>query len=301
MAYNRPGILLINKPAGPSSAAVVGQVKRKLNARKVGHAGTLDPPASGLLILLLNGATRVASFAGNGMKEYAGTFEAGITTDTDDCAGTVLSRSDLVPGPEKFYPLVSQFTGSINQTPPNISAVKVDGERAYARSRRGEELNLTSRKVFVERFSVYLDEANIWNYSVRCSKGTYVRSLIRDFGEALGCGAAVKTLVRTASDPFTLKDACTVEAIDEEKVLPWDSVFEYIFRLEVEKNDALRLLGGDKHTLSAVTTGLPEAADSPLEHVLYEHNKQPLGLLARGPEGWRFAANIETGLTLAGE
>lgn len=288
MKCRKPGVLLVNKPEGPSSAAIVGQVKRQLNLAKLGHAGTLDPPASGLLILLANGATRLADRAGSGMKEYRGRFRFGITTDTDDVSGTILSESDDCPSLAEVEALLPSFHGVIEQTPPQISAVKVDGKRAYKLAREGKEVVLKTRSVTVERFSVTRDDQGVWHYHIRCGKGTYVRSLIRDLGAHVSCGAAVASLERCCSEPFSLDQAVSPDELTLDAMLSWDVLLGEVPSLEVNRVQAEALLGGDTRVLGPLTESL--AAD--VDRVVYRHESTPLGVLSRASDRWKFELNI---------
>jgi len=209
------GVVLVAKPAGPTSHDVVDVVRRALGERRVGHLGTLDPFAQGLLVIVVGRATRLAPYAGEWSKRYTGVMRLGATTDTDDGTGTVTATSDawraLDDGAVRTA--LARFAGRHEQTPPAYSAVKVDGVRAYRRARRGEAPATQARPVDVAE--LVLDE---WappdaRFHATVSAGTYVRSLARDVGAALGCGGHLVALERTAVGPFALADAVAPEAV----------------------------------------------------------------------------------------
>lgn len=209
------GVVLVAKPAGPTSHDVVDIVRRSLGERRVGHLGTLDPFAQGLLVLVVGRATRLAPYAGGWEKRYNGVMRLGATTDTDDGTGTVTQTSDgwrdLDAG--AVSAAFARFAGSYEQTPPAYSAVKVDGERAYRRARRGEAPAAKARPVDVSE--LVLDQ---WTppdarFHATVSAGTYLRSLARDVGAALGCGGHLVALERTVVGPFALADAVAPETV----------------------------------------------------------------------------------------
>lgn len=209
------GVVLVAKPAGPTSHDVVDTVRRALDERRVGHLGTLDPFAQGLLVVVVGRATRLAPYAAGWDKRYAGVIRLGATTDTDDGTGTVTATSDAWRALDAALVATAfaRFTGRYDQAPPAYSAVKVAGERAYRRARRGETPALQPRPVDVR--ALVLDQ---WappdaRFHATVSAGTYVRSLARDVGAALGCGGHLVALERTAVGPFTLADAVPAEAV----------------------------------------------------------------------------------------
>lgn len=214
------GVLVLDKAAGISSAKAIAQVKHKLGLKKIGHAGTLDPAATGILVCLINDATKAAKLFEGGEKTYTGTFKLGVTTDTDDLDGEVITHNEDIPSFELIEAAAKKFIGIIEQTPPTVSAVKVNGERAYDLYRsKGVTPVLKSRTVTVYEFELRPTEApDIVEYKVRSTCGTYVRSLARDLGIALGCGCAVATLRRTGSAPFQEQDAVKLEDLSEANI-----------------------------------------------------------------------------------
>lgn len=211
------GLLPVDKPAGPTSHDVVARARRALGTRAIGHLGTLDPGASGLLVLLVGAATRCAFVWQDGRKTYDATVRFGIETDTQDTSGRVLATSDAHPDAGAVRDAARALTGDILQVPPMVSALKVGGERLYAIARRGESVERAPRPVTVhawEWLEIGADEAR---FRVTCSGGTYVRTLAHDLGRALGCGAALASLRRVASTPFDVSTACAWDDLDPAK------------------------------------------------------------------------------------
>jgi tRNA pseudouridine55 synthase len=211
------GVLLVDKPEGLTSAGVVRAVKKILNAKKIGHLGTLDPFASGLLPLCVGAATKIAQFLMAEHKAYSGTIRLGIETDTLDVTGAVTRTMD-VPGWESsaLRDLEQRFSGECWQTPPMYSALKRNGVPLYKLARQGLEVERTPRKVFIDRLTLTLDGPETLSFSVFCSKGTYVRSLAADMGAALGCGAHLLSLRRTAFGPFEVSEAIPLPRASEQ-------------------------------------------------------------------------------------
>jgi tRNA pseudouridine55 synthase len=208
------GWLVLDKPVGMTSTHAVSVVKRAFQARRAGHAGTLDPLASGLLPIALGEATKTVPFVMDGRKIYRFTVRWGEERDTDDAEGRIAATSDARPSADEIRALLSRFTGEIAQVPPRYSAVKIEGERAYDLARDGEVVELEPRPVAVHRLE--LIETPDPDHSVltaECGKGTYVRALARDLGRALGCLGHVAALRRTAVGPFTEDIAVHVEAL----------------------------------------------------------------------------------------
>ncbi|MFO1142283.1 MAG: tRNA pseudouridine(55) synthase TruB [Amaricoccus sp.] len=265
-ASGRPvhGWLIVDKPAGPSSAAVVAVGKRALDAAKAGHAGTLDPAATGLLAVALGEATKTVPFVADARKAYRFTIRWGAATSTDDAGGAVVATSELRPDPDAIVAALPAFTGAIMQVPPQVSAVKVDGARAYALARAGEAPELAARPLTVERLElVALPDRDTAVLEMTCGKGGYVRSIARDLGAALGCLGHVAELRRLWSGPFTLDGA--VEWTDLEaggpalaaRVLPVSAALAGVPELACPPEAATRLLNGNPVTFAA---RLPEGA-----------------------------------------
>ena len=208
------GWLVVDKPAGPSSAAVVGRVRWALDARKAGHAGTLDPLATGLLAVALGEATKTVPHIADAAKSYRFTIRLGQATETDDAEGRVVAESPARPTDGEIEAALPAFTGDILQTPPAYSAVKVEGRRAYAVAREGQEAALAPRPLHVHALRlVGRPDPDRAVLEMTCGKGGYVRSVARDLGTALGCGAHVETLRRTRTGPWSEDDAVPLERV----------------------------------------------------------------------------------------
>ncbi len=209
------GILLIDKPAGPSSFDVVRRVRRALKVRKVGHAGTLDPFATGLLLLCLGEATKLVPFLMPEPKTYRAVVKLGEETDTQDPTGRVTATSRELPAPAQVYEAAARFVGEIEQTPPMYSALHHQGQRLYELARRGETVPIKPRQVTVYGLQVEEVALPLVTLSVTCSQGTYIRTLAADLGRVLGCGAHLAALRRLAVGPFRVAEALALEALEE--------------------------------------------------------------------------------------
>ncbi|MCP5075814.1 MAG: tRNA pseudouridine(55) synthase TruB [Rhodobacteraceae bacterium] len=210
------GWLVVDKPAGMTSTAVVNKVKWAFNAKKAGHAGTLDPDATGVLAIALGEATKTVPYITDALKAYRFTIRLGQSTNTDDTEGEVIAESDLRPSDAGIAAALPEFTGDIMQVPPKFSAVKIDGQRAYKLAREGEDLELAARSLWVEELNlISRPDADHVELEMVCGKGGYVRSIARDLGAALGCYGHVRTLRRIWSGPFETSDGLSIETIDE--------------------------------------------------------------------------------------
>ncbi|GAB3359151.1 tRNA pseudouridine(55) synthase TruB [Amycolatopsis echigonensis] len=227
-----PGLLIVDKPAGMTSHDVVARARRIMGTRKVGHAGTLDPMATGVLVLGIERATKLLGHLALDRKTYFATLSLGRSTTTDDAEGEPLAENDAAPETlaavtdEQIADGIAALTGDIQQVPSAVSAVKIDGKRAYARVRAGEDVVLPPRPVTVHRFDVLgvrREEDRIeLDAIVECSSGTYVRALARDLGAGLGVGGHLKALRRTTVGPFTLARARTLDQLEEKPELSLD-------------------------------------------------------------------------------
>lgn len=209
------GWLVVDKPAGVTSTAVVNKVRWAFDAKKAGHAGTLDPDATGVLAVALGEATKTVPYITDALKAYEFTVRFGEATRTDDAEGDVIATSPLRPSDDDIKEALHGFVGEIMQVPPQFSAVKIDGERAYKLARDGEDVDLAARPLWVEELTLLdrPDEDHAVLMMV-CGKGGYVRSIARDLGETLGCLGHVRTLRRIWSGPFSTDDALSLEQID---------------------------------------------------------------------------------------
>ena len=210
------GWLVIDKPLGMSSAKVVAEIKKATNAAKVGHGGTLDPLATGLLPVALGEATKTSAWAMDGSKTYTFVVRWGQSTSTDDSEGDVVATSDVRPSTDEIEAALESFVGDIEQMPPAYSALKVDGERAYKKARRGEDVELKSRIVSIYGLKVlqFIDSDHT-EFEAECGKGTYIRSLGRDLARHLGTEGHIDVLRRTKVGPFAINQAISLDKIKE--------------------------------------------------------------------------------------
>ena len=212
------GILNINKGLGLTSFDAVRKIKKIAHTKKVGHTGTLDPEASGVLPICIGGATKFADYIMKDDKVYRATLRLGIVTDTYDKEGAVLRTSEVTSSEEEVISVINSFTGRIKQVPPMYSALKVNGQRLYSLARQGIEIERAARDI--EIFSIEIIEMDLpfVVFDVKCSKGTYIRSLCYDIGEKLGCGGAMWALVRTRSGFFDIENSVRLEDLTEENI-----------------------------------------------------------------------------------
>ncbi|MFB7893371.1 tRNA pseudouridine(55) synthase TruB [Microbacterium sp. NPDC056044] len=247
-----PGILLVDKPGGITSHDVVARARRALGTRKIGHAGTLDPMATGLLVLGVEGATRLLTFVVGLDKTYEATIRLGVATDTDDAEGQVISQTDASSLDSAAISAgIAALTGRVSQVPSTYSAIKVDGRRAYDLARSGEDVQLKAREVTVSRFDVVAERrtgATVdLDVVVDCSSGTYIRSLARDLGTALGVGGHLTALRRTRIGPFDVAEAAAVDAIAEAPLLdPAAAAAAVLGRFDVTADEARDLRHGKR-------------------------------------------------------
>jgi tRNA pseudouridine55 synthase len=210
------GWLVVDKPAGLTSTAVVNKVRWAFQAKKAGHAGTLDPDATGVLAVALGEATKTVPYITDALKAYTFTVRLGQSTNTDDAEGEVIATSETRPTDEQIKAELGQFIGDIMQVPPKFSAVKIDGQRAYKLARDGEDIELAARPLWVDEL-VMTDrpDADHVTLEMTCGKGGYVRAIARDLGAALGCHGHVRELRRIWSGPFDVSDGLTLARIEE--------------------------------------------------------------------------------------
>lgn len=213
------GILVVDKPIGPTSHDVVSVVRKVLRQKKVGHTGTLDPNATGVLPLVIGQATKIARFFSGGDKGYTAVVRLGITTETLDAVGAVVDEKPVEVTQEQVHTALARFRGEIDQLPPMYSAKKVDGKRLYELARKGVEIERETKKVQITRLEVTRLDLPDVHLEVECSSGTYVRVLAADLGEVLGCGAHLLSLRRTHVGPFRLSDSVTLDQLEENPAL----------------------------------------------------------------------------------
>lgn len=251
------GWLVLDKPIGISSTRALAIVKRLLNAQKAGHAGTLDPLATGVLPIAFGEATKTTSYAVDGTKTYRFTVAWGVETNTDDSEGEVVNQSDKRPAPDDIKAVLPTFTGVIEQVPPAFSAIKIEGQRAYDLARGGAAVALAPRQITVDALRlVETERPDSAVFETTCGKGTYVRALARDIGRKLGCLGHVTQLRRTRVGSFSEPDAVTIEDLEAAlergqdpedlaaRLLPIEAALNDLVGLRVEPSDATQLARG---------------------------------------------------------
>jgi len=257
---NINGWIIIDKPASITSTGVVSKIKRAFNAKKVGHAGTLDPDATGVLPIALGEATKTIPHIMNDIKSYQFCIKFGEATDTDDATGQIIYKSNKRPDDDKISALLPKYTGFIEQKPPNYSAIKINGVRAYDLARSGKRLKLRARSLFVKelKFLKRVDEDHAL-LQLTCGKGGYVRSIARDLGKDLKCFAHVKWLKRICSGPFELENSISLQKLDEIRGLsslkqllqPVEVSLQNLPFITCSKNDVVHIANGRSITVSA--------------------------------------------------
>jgi tRNA pseudouridine55 synthase len=251
------GWVVLDKPIGMTSTQAVGKVRWLFQAQKAGHAGTLDPLATGILPIALGEATKTVPYAVDGQKAYRFTVKWGAETDTDDAEGQIVERSDLRPTRAAIEGLLPSFLGEILQTPPAFSAIKIDGQRAYDLARQGETVKLEARPVQIDRLElVEMPASDTSVFEAECGRGTYVRAIARDIGRTLGCLGHVTALRRTRVGPFEEAQSVTIDELEEAAKLddggveiksllrPVESALADLLEVNVSQSDAARLARG---------------------------------------------------------
>lgn len=269
MSRNKPatvtGVLIVNKHEGVTSHKIVSILRKLYDMPKVGHTGTLDPLATGVLPILLGRAVKAADFLLAEDKCYVAELKLGITTDTQDVTGEVLSRCDKLPEETEVRAVLERFTGDIMQVPPMYSAIKVDGRKLCDLAREGEEVKREPRPVTVYSINCEKITEDTYRLDVHCSKGTYIRTLCADIGEALGCGGTMKSLCRTKSGPFELSQAVTIEELSqlefEERLKlprPTESLFEDLPAVQINDFYTKLIKGGTELYQRKLGTDFPD-------------------------------------------
>ena len=252
MGYN--GIILVDKPADWTSHDVVAKLRGILHERRVGHSGTLDPMATGLLTVFVGRATRAVQFAETHNKHYVASLRCGYSTDTQDTSGRVTAQTGISPTEAELTDVLPEFTGEISQIPPMYSAIKVSGKKLYELARKGETVERKPRTVNISELSLVGHDGDDFVLSVSCSKGTYIRTLCSDIGERLGCLACMSALRRTNAGPFDVRDAHTLSEISEDPeryIIPVDSLFSEHPAIELSAAQTAKLKCGNILNVSA--------------------------------------------------
>ncbi len=274
------GFLLLNKPEGITSYGAVARVKRLSGEKRIGHTGTLDPMAKGVLPLLLGRATALSSYLLDADKGYRATVKLGIETDSGDITGNVTAKREVAVNKEQLLSVLEKFKGKSRQTPPMFSALKKDGVRLYDLARAGKTVDIPEREIEVFKLDLVkeLDENFEFTVETVVSKGTYIRSLARDIGRALGCGATLTSLLRTKTAGFDIGDCVTLEELEQDfsaRLLPCDRVVEHFRKISVTMAQARRFTNGGQLDLDRIK--LENFSDGELIRVYFEENFLGLG------------------------
>lgn len=257
------GILLIDKAEGWTSSDVVIKLKGVLRERRVGHSGTLDPMATGLLAVFVGRATRAVEFAEAHDKRYTAGLRLGVTTDTQDVTGSVLRSCQANVAEDELKAVLTRFTGELEQIPPMYSAIKINGQKLYDIARRGGEVERRPRHITVSGISVVGRSGNDFVLNISCSKGTYIRTLCNDIGDALGCGGCMSSLRRTAAGDFSVSQAYTIDEVVAaaaageagKLLLPTDSMFAALPHCTAGAQDERRIKNGNEIKTPALADG----------------------------------------------
>ncbi|MBQ3224177.1 MAG: tRNA pseudouridine(55) synthase TruB [Oscillospiraceae bacterium] len=267
------GIVIIDKPAGITSHGVVSRMRKIFGTRRVGHSGTLDPMATGVLPVFVGRATRACEFALCDEKAYIARFRLGVVTDTQDITGTVIEERPVSVAQEQVFDVCRSFCGEILQTPPMYSALKVDGVALYKLAREGKTVEREARKITIHSINPSYAGNDEYEIEVSCSKGTYIRTLIYDIGEKLGCGASMTALRRTKSGIFTIDRAKTIEETEAEPtLLPVDFMFSEYSPVTIDAKGEKKCRNG---------APVPGNAEDGVTYRVYSENGEFL-MLARG-------------------
>ena len=256
------GFLLVNKDPGITSSRVVQIVKKKFQLKKVGHLGTLDPMATGLLIIAINRATKFASLLLQSEKSYRAEVTLGIQTDTDDAEGEAISSKEVDISELEIKETLLTFLGASYQLPPDYSALKHKGKPMYKYARNGIKVEKAERKIFIKNIQNILIEIPKVSFDISCSKGTYIRSIARDLGARLGCGAHLSGLIRTSQEKFMLSDACSLDDINLEDIISLEKAFEDLDFIKLNEKDSKAFIHGRSIEIDFDHTNLLRVYDS---------------------------------------
>ena len=256
------GFLLVNKDPGITSSRVVQIVKKKFQLKKVGHLGTLDPMATGLLIIAINRATKFASLLLQSEKSYRAEVTLGIQTDTDDAEGEVISSKEVDISELEIKETLLTFLGASYQLPPDYSALKHKGKPMYKYARNGIKVEKAERKIFIKNIQNILIEIPKVSFDITCSKGTYIRSIARDMGARLGCGAHLSGLIRTSQEKFMLSDACSLDDINLEGLISLEKAFEDLDFIKLNAKESKAFIHGGSIEIDCDHTNLLRVYDS---------------------------------------
>ena len=283
------GVLIINKHQGVTSHKIVQIIRKLYNTRRVGHTGTLDPMATGVLPVLIGRAVKASDFLTAEDKEYSAEMTLGITTDTEDITGTVLAESDEIPSPDEVLRVCQSFLGETEQIPPMYSALKIGGQKLVDIAREGGTVERAPRKIRIENIECEKITPKVYRLRVSCSKGTYIRTLCADIGKKLGCGAVMSSLERTRSASFTLEASHTIEELEnlsqEERaalVIPTESLFADLPAVNINDFYTKLIKGGTELYQKKLRTSFEDGALVRLRH---NNSFIALGKVTEFPDG----------------
>lgn len=240
------GFILVNKETGVTSNSIVQQIKKKIKAKKVGHLGTLDPLASGLLILAVNRATKFSRYFLESDKTYDVRFELGTSTDTEDSTGNIIYQSNKLPNKSEVKKVIDNFVGDSMQIPPFFSALKHKGKPLYEYARKGEFIKKPSRRITIKSIKNFNMNEKICSFRIHCSKGTYIRSIGRDLGNHFECGAHMRSLKRVSQGNFFLNQANIASEIEIENIINIDDAFSDFKKIMIDGEDLKKFINGVK-------------------------------------------------------
>lgn len=278
------GIIGVNKPQGFTSFDVIAKLRGILHTKRIGHGGTLDPMATGVLPVFIGTATKACDIMPDNSKAYLADFRLGITTDTQDITGKVLTESGKKISFDELEAVLPEFTGNIQQIPPMYSAVQVNGKRLYDLARQGIEVERKPREIEVKSLyiSCYNEDTQEGTIEIDCGKGTYIRTIIHDIGEKLGCGAVMTSLIRTYSSGFSLSDCYTLDKIQQAKdenrleslIIPVERIFENFQKIKLNEVQTRMYRNGVKLDLNRVNNIRQEVP----EYSVYGYNGEFIGV-----------------------
>ncbi len=274
------GLILVNKPKGITSFKAVAVIKSLAHDKRVGHTGTLDPIATGVLPIFIGRATTLSGLLLDADKTYTASVKLGVTTDTLDITGKVLSTAISNVSLEALKETLDSFLGEGMQIPPMYSAIKKDGVRLYELARKGEEVDIEPRKITIHEIEILSFSGDEFSFKVTCSKGTYIRSLIRDIGEKLGCGATMTDLIRNATSGFDLSECISLDELTEDNIkdyiLPEEKAVLYLREVKVTEKQAIRFSNGGKLGYERLKTA--DFSDNELLRIKYGDSLIGLGI-----------------------
>lgn len=281
------GIINIFKPTGMTSFDVVRKIRKISNVKKVGHAGTLDPEASGVLPVCIGKATKAIDYIMGDFKIYEAELKLGVITDTYDREGKILEESEVNASEEEIIKAINSFVGEIKQVPPMYSALKVNGKKLYELARAGIEIEREARPIVIYNIDIMEIKIPYIRFRVKCSKGTYIRSLCYDIGDLLKCGGMMWNLQRTATGQFHIEDAINIENLNEENIneniMPIESIFQNNTRITIEDRFVKFLLNGVVVKDKALTCKF----EFDIIYSIYNNNNEFIGIADRSNQGVR--------------